>query len=302
MAYESPRPPSRPIESEAEKAEKTALKTSHSTGEKLFDLITYGGIAGVGTFFLTIPVGYWAKYGGGAKHFENATNYLTKQGLGHHFAHDVVNTSALMQGGNIALIPIKLMENHKPEIVDKLNKLSGDKSGNKSVDEDTRQTWLSLGKSRVVAWLSVFTGFRATAAVIGPEKFGKFEESFAARLCETIGKPTHVLGKETPHFRYGKIAALDVFATIASSIILYTGSRFFAKANIHWDTDPNNPSPKNTAPEAAPAQPSALPEKRYTDTIQPKTRDLTQAPAKNYTDTAASQKHQKQNTPLGVAP
>ena len=34
-----------------------------SKGERLFDWITYGGMAGLGTFLITIPIAFHAKYG-----------------------------------------------------------------------------------------------------------------------------------------------------------------------------------------------------------------------------------------------
>jgi hypothetical protein len=150
-------------------------------------------------------------------------------------------TSVLMVPGNLGLIPIKAMENNKPELVEKFNKMLGDKSADASVENDSKQTWGSLVKSRLAAWLAVFTGFRVAATVIGNEKFGQFENSFSENIvCKTLGKPTHIPGmekiaaNETKLFRYGKIAALDVFATAAATILLYMGTRFFAKPNPQW--------------------------------------------------------------------
>lgn len=215
----------------------TPPQSSTSRGEKAFNLLTYGGAAGIGTFIATIPVGYWAKYGGGAKHFTNATKFLTKQGLSPQVAEEMVNTSALMQGGNLMIIPVKFLEDNKPHIVDKLNDLLGDKSGAKSVHEDPKQSWMSLIKSRLVAWGAVFTGFRLGAIAVGGEKLQSFEKMFGRAACKVLNKPTHMGVVETPHFRYGKIAALDVFATAAASMLLYVGSRFFAKSNPHWHVD-----------------------------------------------------------------
>ncbi|MBY0408207.1 MAG: hypothetical protein K2Q01_10990, partial [Rickettsiales bacterium] len=184
---------SNPLNNPVDTPEETkAARTSTSRGEKMFDLLTYGGIAGVGTFALTIPLAYWAKYGAGAKHFENASKFLVRQGLSKPIAEEMVMTSALMQGGNVGIIPVKIMENYKPTIVGQLNDWMGDKSGAASVKEDPQQTWGSLIKSRLVAWLAVFTGFRATASLLGGDKLAQFEKDFAKHVvCEPLGKPTH---------------------------------------------------------------------------------------------------------------
>ena len=274
-----------------EKAEEKALKTSTSKGEKLFDLLTYVGIAGIGTFLLTIPVAYSAKYGKGAKYYEKTSKFLVDKGISPRLAEDIVMTSATMQGGNLSIIPVKMMEDNKPEIVDKLNKMTGDESGKASVDEDLKQTWGSLVKSRILAWVAAFTGFRTAVGVLGAEKFVSFENAFAKKMCEIVKKPTHLKGVETPHYRYAKIGALDVFATIAATTILYTGSRFFAKRNEHWHEKEtlHMPSkvPDMQTPEYIPSETS----KRFTDNIRSQSRELAPNPReKNYADTIASQK------------
>ena len=230
-----------PIDPQVEAAEKAALKSHTSKGEKLFDWLTYGGIGFLGVFAAGIPVGYWAKYGGGAKAFASSIKALEKTGMSAKSAEDIMITNVLMQPGNAALIPIKILENHKPALVEKLNTMMGDKSGDASIDQEPEQTWGSLIKSRLTAWVAVFAGFRGAAMIIGGEKFGEFEDAFSKHvICAPFGKPTHTPGmaqvveNETKLFRAGKIAALDVFATAAATSILYVGSRFFAKNNPRW--------------------------------------------------------------------
>jgi len=207
--------------------EKTGSKVS--LGEKIFDWMTYGGIAGVGTFLITIPITYWAKYGKGAAHFHKTAQNLEKMGMSATSADQAVMTTALMQGGNLALFPVKWAEDNKVAIVKTINDTLGEKTDIAALEAEDRQTWGSIIKARMVAWLAVFTSFKASAAVIGGDKFAAFEESFARSVvCKPFGKATHVNGAETKAFRYGKIAALDLFATAAASALLYAGSRFFA--------------------------------------------------------------------------
>lgn len=252
------------VQSQVLEAEAKAKKTSTSKGEKLFDLLTYGGIGFLGVFAAGIPLGYWAKYGGGSGMFKRTAQSLEKSGLSKHAAEDFVMTSVLMQPGNLGLIPIKAMENHKPELVEKFNNMLGDKSSDASIDNDPKQTWISLAKSRAVAWLAVFTGFRGAGMIIGEEKFEKFSNSFAENIvCKPLGKPTHTPGlakiaaNETKLFRYGKIAALDVFATAAATALLYAGTKFFSKPNPQWH--PKYLDSKAKEPQATPQQTAAEP-------------------------------------------
>ncbi len=299
-------------------AETKAEKTSSSKGERLFDWLTYGGIAGLGTFALTIPIAYWAKYGGGAKAFVDAGKRLERMGMNESTAEHFMMTTATMQGGNVTIIPVKLMENHKPELVDKFNKMLGDKSEDASVENDPKQTWTSLIKARLLlAWLPVFVSFKATGMMIGEEKFGAFQNSFAESVCNFLKRPTHtpglekIVANETKIFRYGKIAALDVFATVAATSLLYIGSRFFAKQNEPWHAQrthiqpPINPlgAPGKAMENAthqshsAPArekepEPEVAIDKRFADTVPPRpVNDIMPKPrAENFTQTIASQK------------
>ena len=305
-----------PVDTKVIDAEIKAEKSSTSKGEKLFDWLTYGGIAGVGTFLVTIPIAYWAKYGGGGKYFAKSTQFLQKQGFSEHTAEQFMMTTATMQGGNVTVIPVKLMENHKPELVEKFNKMLGDKSVDASVEEDPKQTWNSLIKSRVAAWLAVFTGFKMGGALFGNEKFAVFENSFAEHIvCKPLGRPTHIPGlakiaeNETKLFRYGKIAAIDVFATTAATILLYMGSRFFAKKNDKWHAQHThiNPITKESellgssltlpfepkAPEPVKEADTPAP-KRFADDIKPR---VNTTPQKNRLDTFADTLNTQKTSP-----
>lgn len=205
-----------------------------SKGEVLFDSLAYGGFAGAVTFLLSLPAGYWVRYSNsGRQAVKWAAGHLKKVGLSEHSSEDAVMTTALMQGGNLMLLPIKFMEDRKPELVAKLNKHVGDETCDLSVDKEPKQTWGSLLKARIfLAWTPVFLSFRTAVSLGGKEQFNAFEEKFAKHLiCRPLGQPTHVKGAETTLYKLGRIAALDVFATTAAAALLYVGSRIFAKDN-----------------------------------------------------------------------
>ena len=203
-----------------------------SRGEKIFDWLVYAGIAGVGTFLLTLYTTHWSKYGGGAKYFNSGSNWLIKKGLTPQSAEELLMSTALMQGGNLAVLPVKWAEDNKIACIQAIDKVIGEKTDVSALEAEDKQSWSSILKARVLAWTTVFLSLKTAGHILGGDKFEAFKEGFSKHIvCNPLGKATHHLGKETNAFRYGKIAALDVFATAAASTLLYVGSRIFA----HWE-------------------------------------------------------------------
>ena len=280
-----------PAELQKEEAELRALQTHTSKGEKLFNWLTYGGLAGIGTFMLTIPITYWAKYGGGAAGFENTEKWVqnTLKWNEHQAKHAVITTTT-MQSGNITLLPVMVMERNKQQLVETFNNVLGDKSGDASVDDEPEQSVLSLAKGRVAAWVTIYSSFRAAALVFGEQKFSKFEDKFSKHIiCNPLGMPTHIPSlprieaNETKLFRIGKIAAFDVFATAAATSVLYLASRFFAKKNprLHAHTLPQNIHAQAPAASPIDSQNTPVDESKF---AQFRKADI--QPIRNYTDLA----------------
>jgi len=232
-----------------------------SKGERLFDWMAYGGFAGVVTFLLSIPLGYWSRYSkSGIEATRWGARHLKKVGLSRHTAEDAAVTTGLMQGGNLMVIPVKIMEDQKPQLVSKFNRYLGDTTGALSVEDEPKQSWTSLIKSRLLAWTTVFVSLRAAASMIGKDNFNAFEEKFSEHLvCGPLKHPTHIAGRETRLFRVGKIAAIDVFATAAAATLLYIGSRFFAQGSEKWRRGNGKPEEPEKAEEPASAAPPETP-------------------------------------------
>ncbi len=200
-----------------------------SFGERLFDWTAYGA-TGLATFVASIFPGYFARYGGGKVLAEPMAKAMTRVGMSYAAAKDVIITTALCVGGFITLPFIKALEDRKIPIVTAINERVGCETDAQAIGERPKQTWASLMKSRAVAWLAVFSSLRGTVGMVGEKKFDQFESAFAEHMvCRPLGKPTHVGGVETTLFKYGRIAAIDVFATAAATVLLYLGSRFFAE-------------------------------------------------------------------------
>ena len=225
-----------------------AVKPAKSKGEKLFDKITYVGIAGIGTFHTTVVLTDELKFGklkwiheGVAKGIEGAANFIAPRGDHKQLAEDAAMTTSLMMGGNLMLLPIGYAEQHKVQFVDGLNAAMDDKTPKEAIEKAPKQTWMSLLKSRCLAWAAVFTTFKVLGHYYGAT-MKSFESQTGDLLCHIMGnRPTHRMETvvkdgietlervETKTYRYGNIGALDMFATIGAATLLYLGGHFFAR-------------------------------------------------------------------------
>lgn len=207
----------------------TKQKRALSLGEKIFDYATYAGIAGIGTFIVTIPLANAFSHGP----FKKITNAFVK-GLDtlkipKGAQENIVNTTNLMHGGNFMLIFVGLAEHFKKPIVASLNKKLGDPTDPRVVEETPKLTVLSLVQGRALAWLSVFTGFTTAKFLLG-NKFEKGLDYAGTSLAKILKQPAILKnGEHSAAYKWGHTGALDVLATASASTILYTSSHFFEK-------------------------------------------------------------------------
>lgn len=207
-----------------------------SKGGKLFDLITYGGFAAVGTFFATIPLANLFLQGG---RFHNAflavERGLQKVGLSERLAKHGANTFATIHGGNLMLIPVSIMEHFRSPIVKAFNRMLNDPTDPQSIEEAPPQTLPSIIKARLIAAATVFTGFVGAETLVGPARFENALKTAGTKWAKFRGKEIEVLNPKTgvmefsKAYHFGHTGALDVLATASSASMLYVGSHFFAK-------------------------------------------------------------------------
>ncbi len=229
-------------------------RRKRSVGELAFDWSAYG-FTGVVTLIAGVIPGYFFRYGKGVKVADPIIKNLVKTGLSRSAAEDAVITTTLMTGGFVTLPLIKTLEDNKMPFIEDVNEAVGCETDRDAIGKEHRQTWNSLLKSRAKAWAMVFASFRGVGALIGAEKFAQFEKDFSKNVvCQPLGKATHINGQETKLFKYGRIAALDVFATMAATVLLYIGSRIFAKNGDHThEPEPCTESPQKETVMAAAA-------------------------------------------------
>jgi hypothetical protein len=220
-------------------AEAPHAKTK-SKGEKFFDRVVYGGLAGVGTFFATLLIaekfknGDWAgpRYQRTVNSMSKFLNRFCSEKMSKEIAEQSVQTTSLMMGGNAMLIPIGIAEHYKKPIVSGLNVMMGDETPPEKIDQTPKQTWRSLIEGRLLAWVTVFATLVSASSL--------FKRTFQT-YCDEFGEKIYKLTrwaksdglaldmKETKSYRMGNIAALDIFATAAAATLLYVGGHFFAR-------------------------------------------------------------------------
>lgn len=200
-----------------------------SKGGKLFDLLTYGGIAGVGTFLATIPIANRFKPGGA---FHGVDQWLRKSfskvGVSEKLADEATTVTHLMWGGNVMLIPVGVMEHFRTPIVKAFNRFFNDPTDPKSIEDAPQQTAGSILKGRLMAWATVFVGFTATRHAIGDVRYEGLKHQMGTRWAKFRSQPIDAVNPNSA-YNVGRTGAEDVLATISSATLLYVSSHFFAK-------------------------------------------------------------------------
>ncbi len=237
-----------------------------SKGEKIFDWTVYGLMNYAGTFLLTMPLAYFIKHGAGKNWYDKIDRGAEELGLHKGFGGNIVkalqSTFITFWGGNVMLVPVRLAENFKVGIVTKLNEWLGDKTDPSQIQEAPKQTWGTLIGGRLVAFFMTFSMMFAADMMIG--KYFQQLQELGGNLFKRFAKPKNA----QKAYHYGEIAALDSFATVASTALLYVTSHFFAqkreekierklasKSGTHADEAELETAPAEKSPPLQPAQP-----------------------------------------------
>ena len=198
-------------------------------GDRRFDWLTYGMLNGVGTFLLTLPVAYWAEHGKGKPVFDKASHWLSGK-MSEKSVRSLLTSLTLGLGGTIMIVPVRFMEGMRTEIVSWFNRnepVSGKSDPN--VPQPQPQTWGSLLKGRAVSWGVVFGALKGMQFTGLLDGLDKFKSGFASFVCDKLKLAKGTVEAPSKAFKYGELAALDIFATAAAASLTYVVSRFFAK-------------------------------------------------------------------------
>jgi hypothetical protein len=241
----------------------------HTTGEAIFDGAVYGGLGWGANTALSIVFGYLFKYGAGRKHFESMADKMAPRWSAmtgsspkqaRRSAESNLIVTALFAAGSSLLLPIKALEDRKPELVAALDnwwngvragrgdaptqaELQGQALAHDAIAQQPRQTWRSIVEARGAA----------LAAAIGTGMY--VLRGADAKAAETLGKKTgdmlknsrspslQRLGKSTKFRATAEMAFLDVAYAAYGAAVLYAYSHFIHPPRKQEESQETAPSP-----------------------------------------------------------
>jgi hypothetical protein len=244
----------------------SAKELPRTTGEKWFSIFRFA-VGEVTIVFITAVLAYVARYGkdtiaGIPNYLRQFDQWMTKTLLdnktfplrdkgerANRMVGAIVNTTILMQGGNVFVPIMKGLENRKEKIVTFVNKRWGKPGeveiGQQRVRAQPQQSWGDIIKGRFVSWLTVFVSFMGIDTIAGKNKEGKYwldviEESIASKTAYLTAKGRQIASipdkkqREATYnanntYRFGKILALDIYATAASLLVWIGLGEYLAK-------------------------------------------------------------------------
>ncbi len=179
--------------------------------------------------------------------------------VGKRLASNIADTTVTFWGGTVFAPLMYLIHNKKKDIVAFFNRKFGkdgeEEAGNERLKDEPKKTWGSVITGRLVAWLTVFSSFTAADFALGKSKkngeyhfknyvegfgkatehmwsgkgiTGKFKKAWDAMPWKDSAKKfTAYKGNKAN--KYGRILALDIFATTAAILIWEGVIKHFSK-------------------------------------------------------------------------
>lgn len=189
----------------------------------------------------------------------------------------LVGTMVLSHGGNVFAPFIKWMENGREDIANWYNKRFGTeqdvKDAHERLKDIPKQNWADIAKGRFMAWSTVFAAMVTAYATVGKDKktgrywLDMYEDKFARVLTGVTKAGKDIAATPIAHeltevqkanklYRFGKVLALDLYATTAGILIWNLSSRMSAKKRTQaeqlkanqqtpteWDLNPDQKTP-----------------------------------------------------------
>lgn len=207
-----------------------------------FDKAVYGGISYAAQAGTGIVLTNWIKNGGGQHYFQKLAEALTgaRGASATEKASSFIIVSTMIMVGNAFLLPVKWLENRKPQIIrgmveraNKRREAHGDMPSEEELahqlqhldklDKEPKQTWWSLGGGRAFSLAGVYLvergigGPRNEAMSIGTTK--AIQEGIKAAGMKTLAQSKTLEN-------YLRIGFYDMFYSTVSAGGLYIYSHF----------------------------------------------------------------------------
>lgn len=218
--------------------------SSYSPGKALFDVSTYGGINYLVNGAISVALAYYAREKVGSllnRGFEGTTRFVEKGLSGFkdatwaaEKAETVSKFTWLGSGGFIVLLPIKWIEDRKPELVRQADKMFGSYPSSPkdratyeaSIEAEPPQSALSLLGGRIVSLVGVVAIASATSKWTAP--WIKKAEQVMTPLFEKASQNTAVASKVS------EITSEELWSCLVGTGLLYGSSKAIASYNHYY--------------------------------------------------------------------
>lgn len=260
-------------------------------GEKFYDVLQFT-VGKAMIIVVTAALAYTARYGkdsyrGVPNYLKKFQNWFHERLITHaveplngsgeqarRAAAAAANTMIICHGGNAFAPVMKWMENSREEIANWYNRRWGTPEDialtHERLKDTPKQSWGDIIKGRTIAWGAIFGSFLAVDAAVGKDKktgmyhFDKYEEWFGRKMAgltkagkelaaAPMSKALSTAQAGNKLYRFGKIVALDFYATSAAIVVWNFISRSSAKKRHEQNGYAKTEQEKSTPP-AEPAQ------------------------------------------------
>lgn len=248
--------------------------------EKKFNKLAYGGISFLAQAVTGSALTYWIKYSSGRPVYDKIAkwvgpNFIEKFGkykgaeaVGK--ADSFITIATMVMVGNMFLIPLKILENKRNEIVAKWTKADNEKRTARGdapsedelkhqqeliaeLDNAPKQSWTSLGLGRTFALATVFTADRVMENAGANAALENLTKNTTKGIANSVGLKK--LAEWKPFERVSSLAFYDGFYSMISAAGLFVYSHFVVPPK---KTEKNDASLQDTiAPAASLNEPPA---------------------------------------------
>jgi hypothetical protein len=257
--------------------EDTHVPMERSTGEQIFNTVTYKGLGWLTNAAISVYVTDLFRYGAGKKYFNAmaksfAEKYQHMSGASAEVAEktsiSAIMTIGLFSGGTSLLYPLKKLEDHKAAIVKwidgKLNQLQKPNSEERELQE---RVHARLDADIKPSWGNVLLGrFLGTSAVIAvalgiakgrDETTSKFlANKVSDAMVETTSPKLQEIGKSSRFRNMLSISMIEVYTSFIAEEVLYLTTRIYRSIHrekqenevAHQAAKPNDAEPKLAQP------------------------------------------------------
>lgn len=256
--------------------EDTNVPVERSSGEVVFNTITYKGIGWILNAAISVYLTDLLMHGKGKNFFDKSIHKLAPffqrmvggtEEAAQKTARGSMMTAGLFSGGTILLYPIKKLEDHKAAIVkwldSKFNNLWAPTKEESEIQErahqrleaDPKPSWPNIILGRILGTVSVVV---AVLGIYNPENATKiFAKKTGEAMQESSNLTIKALGGSNRFRNLFALSIIESYTSLIAEEVLYFTTRFYRKLHrekeIEARANGNGDNHPDTLREAGPA-------------------------------------------------